>query len=41
MSKYTYEEFINRLSSLRIKAGYSMREISLMLGYNPQFYENY
>lgn len=37
MSKYTYEEIINRLSSLRIKAGYSMREISLMLGYNPQF----
>lgn len=37
MSKYTYKEIINRLSSLRIKAGYSMREISLMLGYNPQF----
>lgn len=37
MSKYTYEEIINRLSSLRIKAGYSMREISLMLGYNSQF----
>lgn len=32
-----YTNIIQRLSSLRIEAGYSMRELSLILGYNPQF----
>lgn len=36
-NKNTYTEIIQKLSALRIKAGYSMRDLSLILGQNSQF----
>ena len=37
MDKITYEDVINRVGYFRNKANLSMREISVRLGYNPQF----
>lgn len=36
-SKEKYQKIIYKLSDLRVKVGYSMRELSLMLDHNPQF----
>ena len=37
MEKITYDEVINRVGYFRTKANLSMREVSMQLGYNPQF----
>ena len=37
MKKISYDDIINRIGYFRTKANLSMREMSLQLGYNPQF----
>ena len=37
MNNLTYDDIINRIGYFRVKNNLSLRELSIRLGYNPQF----